>query len=77
MIEDRYYVRTWKRRDEPRRWQVADRSSRGAAVSREFLSQKPADAFCERMNADYVRYQEAMWARLQENRAIAQREMES
>lgn len=49
----RYYVRTWKRRDEPRGWQVGDSLFGGASASEEYTSEKPARRLCDRKNRDW------------------------
>lgn len=58
----RYFVYTEHVRGESRTWCVADRSGyKLKFVSKDFPREKPARKLCDRMNADWKRYQAARW----------------
>lgn len=60
----KFFVYTEQVRGEPRVWIVADRTAwRTKFVSKTFSKEKPCRALCDRMNADYERYELALMDR--------------
>lgn len=60
--ETKFYVSSEEFWGQRRGWFVADRVA-GKRSSKHFRSEAQARAMCARMEADWERYQTAMWAR--------------